>query len=132
MVSMTQNLETITKMAADTGNRQWLVSTARGDLKPRGQEYFHLVEDALDERYGRNALNFGTDARTAWFAAAAVNSAPVMAASLLSLSALAESIPEDAPEALREMAAAILDAAAAIPDVRPMPAAYDTKRQDNQ
>lgn len=130
MVSMKKNLETITKLAADAGNPEWRVSTGRGDLTSTGVEYFHLVEDALDERYGRNALNFGTDARTVWFTAAAVNTAPVMAASLLSLAALAESIPDDAPEALREMAAAILDAAASVPDISTMPAEYDTNRQE--
>lgn len=130
MVCMKKNLETITQLAADAGNPEWHVSTGRGDVTPRGQEYFHLVEDALDEHYGRNALNFGTDARTVWFTAAAVNSAPVMAASLLSLAALAESIPEDAPEALREMAAAILDAAASVPGISTMPAEYDTNRQE--
>lgn len=127
---MNKNLETITKLASDAGNPDWHVSTGHGDVTPRGQEYFHLVEDALDERYGRNALNFGTDARTVWFVAAAVNTAPAMAASLLSLSALAESIPDDAPEALREMAAAILDAAASVPDVRPLPVEHDTNRQE--
>lgn len=118
---MNTNLEAITTMAADAGNPEWFISTVRGDMTTRGQEYFHLVEEALDERYGRNALDFGTDHRTAYFTVAAVNSAPVMAASLLSLSALAESIPDDAPEALREMAAAILDAAASVPEVRPAP-----------
>lgn len=130
MVCMRKNLETITKLASDAGNPEWHVSTGRGDLTSTGVEYFHLVEDALDERYGRDALNFGTDARTVWFAAAAVNTAPVMAASLLSLAALAESIPDDAPEALREMAAAILDAAASVPDIRTMPAEYDPHRQE--
>lgn len=125
---MTKNFETITQLANDAGKPEWLISTGRGDYTSAGVEYFHLAEGALKERYGDNALNFGTDARTAWFAAAAVNTAPAMAAALTSLSALAESIPDDAPEALRQMAAAILSAATTVPKVLPMPAEYDRNR----
>lgn len=128
---MNTNLQRITKLADAAGRPEWLISTGRGDFTPRGTEYFHLVEGALKERYGDNALNFDTDAQTAWFAAAAVNTAPVMAEALLSLTAMAEGVPEDAPEALREMAKAILDAAAAVPEVRPMPAEYDQSTPDH-
>ncbi|MGK3708702.1 hypothetical protein [Arthrobacter sp. IK3] len=120
---MNTNLEHITEMAAGAGNPDWHVSDGHDALK-----YFHLIADAVDSPYGRNALNFDADAPTAYFAAAAVNTAGAMAASLISLSALAESIPDDAPESLREMAAAILDAAASVPEVRPMPSQFAAKQ----
>ena len=113
---MITNLERITEMAAAAGNPDWHVSDGHDALV-----HFHLIADAVDSPYGRNALNFDGDARTAYYAAAAVNTAPAMAASLISLSALAESIPNGAPEALREMAAAILDAVASVPEVRSTP-----------
>ncbi|MCC3299372.1 hypothetical protein [Arthrobacter caoxuetaonis] len=116
---MSTNLERITDMAAAAGNPEWHVSDGHDALV-----YFHIIADAVDSPYGRNALNFDGDARTAYYVAAAVNSAPAMAASLISLSALAESIPDDAPDALREMAAAILDAAASVPDVRATPGQF--------
>lgn len=114
MMTMKQTLENIAELADIAGNPEWNVTQVPvNQSAPRNE----IRRGALNGWGQSITLDFGTDTASAHLAAACVTAGPEMAAGLLALLAMAESLPEEADGHARAFAKAVTDLVESLPEV---------------